>query len=111
VKSWNAATSASLTKPIEEVQIAAEAACGELRSLIATLGATTGVECLDSRLKPCGTIVEFQHAFMLLRAALVRSLIDDRDVTITEASLLMGISRQMVSRLYQAGGATESCSA
>jgi hypothetical protein len=49
---------------------------------------------------------EYEQAVAAMRAAVVRGMVDDEGLTLSEAGARLGISRQAAGRLYQA--ATES---
>ena len=61
----------------------------------------------DARRAPTAAFKEFEHALTAHRARAVRALVDDEHMSFTSVSLLTGVSRQMVARLYRAadGGA------
>lgn len=46
----------------------------------------------------------YEHAVYELRAAVVRALIDDEGLTLSQLAQAMGVTRQTVSRLYRAAG-------
>ena len=74
-------------------------------------GGASAVEVLDV-LAPDGgadvrrqageAISAYLHAVMVLRACVIKTLIDDEGVSITHVATRLGVSRQMVMRLYQA---------
>jgi predicted DNA-binding protein (UPF0251 family) len=47
---------------------------------------------------------EYEHAVMLFRRGMVRALVDEGGLSLTEVARRMGVSRQGVARLYDANG-------
>ena len=47
---------------------------------------------------------EYEHAVFELRAAVVRALVEDEGLTLSQLAQAMGLTRQTVARLYRAGG-------
>jgi|GEM_PF-5773524 len=60
-------------------------------------------ERIETRHRAAAAMQEYERAYMLLRAELVRSLVEDHGYTLTEVAKTMQISRQLVSRLLDAG--------
>ena len=63
------------------------------------------------RLAPTVAFREFEAALTDCRALMIRALVDEEHMTFTEVGGLIGVSRQMVARLYRraagSGPATE----
>jgi hypothetical protein len=55
----------------------------------------------QARLRSSAAIGEFEHAVMIYRGSLIRAMVDDEKLTLTEVGRLLGISRQMTARLYR----------
>jgi hypothetical protein len=55
----------------------------------------------DARLRPSAAIDAFEHAVMLYRAGLIRAMVDDEQLSFTDVGRRLGVSRQMVARLYR----------
>ena len=55
----------------------------------------------DRRVAADEAIAAYRNAVKQLRVAAVRTLVDDEGMTLTAVAGLLGISRQMASRLYQ----------
>lgn len=45
----------------------------------------------------------YEHALFELRAGVVRALIDEEELTLSQLAQAMGVTRQTVARLYRAG--------
>lgn len=103
---------------VEEVATAGRAACEAIESAVQALevGARASmagvplpdvVESLiaaggrDVRLAAAEAFREFERAVAEMRAQVVRSLIDDERLTLTEVASRLHISRQAVGRLYR----------
>jgi predicted DNA-binding protein (UPF0251 family) len=50
----------------------------------------------------------YERAVMRLRGGVVRALIDEENVSLTELAQRMGVSRQVVARLYKVGSRPEA---
>jgi DNA-binding transcriptional ArsR family regulator len=61
----------------------------------------------EARLDTIATYREYEHAVFELRAAVVRALVDEEGVTLSQLAQAMGVTRQTVARPYRAGGASE----
>jgi|GEM_PF-1707000 len=58
----------------------------------------------ETRLAPTVAFREFQAALTDCRASMIRALVDEEQMTFTEVGELIGVSRQMVARLYRRAG-------
>ena len=58
----------------------------------------------ETRLAPTVAFHEFEAALTGCRASMVRALVDGDHMTFTEVGKLIGVSRQMVARLYRRAG-------
>jgi hypothetical protein len=54
----------------------------------------------DARLRSSVAIEAFEHAVRVYRAGLIRAMVDDEMLTFAQVARRMGVSRQMVTRLY-----------
>jgi len=54
------------------------------------------------RLRSADAIADYAGAVARVRSTVIRSLVDDEGLTLTEAAALLGISRQKAGRLYHA---------
>lgn len=54
----------------------------------------------DTRLAPIKAGEKLEHALTAYRAAVIRSLVDDDGLSMSELGHRTGVSRQMISRLY-----------
>jgi Trp operon repressor len=62
----------------------------------------------ETRLRAATAMDEYERAAMTLRGRVIRALIDDGNLSLTEVARRMGVSRQVVTRLYQVGrGSTD----
>jgi hypothetical protein len=55
----------------------------------------------DKRLKSSAAIAAFEHAVMEYRAGLIRAMVDDEKLSFVEIATRMGVSRQLIARLYR----------
>jgi hypothetical protein len=55
----------------------------------------------EARLRSSASIEAFEHAVMLYRVGLIRSMVDGEKLTFAEVARRMGVSRQMIARLYR----------
>ncbi len=55
----------------------------------------------EARLRSSAAIDAFEHAVMLYRAGLIRAMVDDEKLSFTAVGRRLGVSRQMVARLYR----------
>ena len=55
----------------------------------------------QTRLGPTAAFREFEAALTDCRASMIRALVDGDHMTFTEVGELIGVSRQMVARLYR----------
>jgi len=58
----------------------------------------------ETRLAPTVAFRGFEAALTDFRASMVRALVDEDLMTFTEVGELIGVSRQMVARLYRRAG-------
>ncbi len=54
----------------------------------------------EARLKSSTAIDAFEHAIMVYRVGLIRAMVDDEELSFTEIGRRLGVSRQMIARLY-----------
>lgn len=103
---------------VGRIASAADQACDAIRACITTLEAGreahVGGACLvevvqllisaggrETRVNAADAFCDFQRAIGALRSKIVRSLVEDEGLSLTEASRRMDISRQSASRLYE----------
>jgi hypothetical protein len=55
----------------------------------------------EARLSISAAIEAFEHAVMLYRVGLIRAVVDDEKLSFAEVARRMGVSRQMIARLYR----------
>ncbi|HYI45456.1 MAG TPA: PAS domain-containing protein [Actinomycetota bacterium] len=55
----------------------------------------------EIREQAASAIAQYEHALMILRLTMIRGLVDDHGMTFAEVGRRMGISRQLVARLYK----------
>ena len=55
----------------------------------------------DARLRSSAAIDAFEHAVMVYRVGLIRSMVNDEQLSLTEVGRRLGVSRQMIARLYR----------
>jgi hypothetical protein len=55
----------------------------------------------EARLRSSAAIDAFQHAIMVYRVGLIRAMVDDEKLSLTEVGRRLDVSRQMVARLYR----------
>ena len=65
--------------------------------VVAHLSAQGGRE---ARLRASAAIEAYEHAVMVYRACLIRAMIDEEQLSFAEVARNMGVSRQMIARLY-----------
>jgi hypothetical protein len=109
----------------EEVAAAGQAACEAIESAVRALqvGArarTTGIPLVDIvdelidaggrdvRLATTDAFHEFERAVAKMRAGVVRTLVDQDGLSLSEVALRLHISRQAVGRLYRQAGGLEA---
>jgi hypothetical protein len=54
----------------------------------------------EARLRSSGAIEAFEHAVMMYRVGLIRAMVDEEQLSFAEVARRMGVSRQMIARLY-----------
>jgi hypothetical protein len=54
----------------------------------------------EARLRASAAIEAFEHAVMVYRAGLIRAMVDEEKLSFTEVGCRIGVSRQMIARLY-----------
>ena len=55
----------------------------------------------EARLRSSAAIDAFEHAVMVYRIGLIRAMVDDEALSFTEVGRRLGVSRQMIARLYR----------
>jgi hypothetical protein len=55
----------------------------------------------EARLRSAAAIEAFEHAVMVYRVGLIRAMVDEEKLSFAEVARLMGVSRQMIARLYR----------
>jgi hypothetical protein len=55
----------------------------------------------EARLRSSAAIDAFGHAVMVYRIGLIRAMVDDEKISFTEVGRRLGVSRQMIARLYR----------
>jgi hypothetical protein len=60
----------------------------------------------EARLAPTQAFHAFEQSITAYRARAIRALVDDEHMTYTEIAELIGVSRQMVARLYRGTSST-----
>jgi hypothetical protein len=55
----------------------------------------------QARLRSSSAIDAFEHAVMVYRIGLIRAMVDDEKLSLSEVGRRLGVSRQMVARLYR----------
>jgi hypothetical protein len=55
----------------------------------------------EARLRSSAAIEAFEHAVMVYRVGLIRAMVDEEKLSFAEVARLLGVSRQMVARLYR----------
>jgi len=104
---------------LEDVERTATAAISELAGAVAVvreirveraggLDLVSVAEALAVRGGPARRSVaaafqDYEHAVAVLRGRVIRTLVDDHGVTLSALARRMGLSRQAVARLYNAG--------
>ena len=110
-----------LLKAIDEVLRAADAARLELSAAgavltdirrersaggdVVSVAESLSTRGLRSRVSVADSLREYERAVAALRAEVICALVDDVGATVSGLARRMGISRQSVSRLYEAGAA------
>jgi hypothetical protein len=59
----------------------------------------------DVRLASTAAFEAYERAVTSYRSQVIRSLVDEEGMTFTEVGALLGVSRQMIARLYRLRGA------
>jgi hypothetical protein len=54
----------------------------------------------EARLRSSAAIEAFEHAVMMYRIGLIRAMVDEEKLSFAEVARRMGVSRQMIARLY-----------
>jgi hypothetical protein len=54
----------------------------------------------EARLRSSAAIASFEHAVMMYRVGLIRAMVDEEKLSFAEVARHMGVSRQMIARLY-----------
>jgi hypothetical protein len=55
----------------------------------------------EARLRSSTATDAFEHAVMVYRVGLIRAMVDDEKLSLSEVGRRLGVSRQMVARLYR----------
>jgi len=55
----------------------------------------------EARLRSSAAIDAFEHAVMVYRVGLIRTMVDEDKLSFTEVGRRLGVSRQMIARLYR----------
>ena len=55
----------------------------------------------SARLRSSAAIDAFEHAVMVYRVGLIRAMVDEEKLSFSEVGRRMGVSRQMIARLYR----------
>jgi hypothetical protein len=109
---------------VEEVAVAGQAACEAIESAVRALevGARErasgtpladvvdgliGASGREVRLSAADAFREFERAVAEMRARVVRTLVEDEGLSLTEVAARLQISRQAVARLHQHAKAVE----
>jgi hypothetical protein len=58
----------------------------------------------DARLRASAAIDAYEHAVMVYRIGLIRAMVDDEKLSLNEVGRRLGVSRQMIARLYRSDG-------
>jgi hypothetical protein len=92
--------------------LAIEAAVGELRKgsevrsagrpIVDVVDELIGVGGRETRLSAADAFREYERAIASMRAAVVRALVDEGGLSLTDVAKRMKISRQAAARLYEA---------
>ena len=61
----------------------------------------------ETRLGPTVAFREFEAALTDCRASMIRALVDEEHLTFTDVGELIGVTRQMVARLYRRAGGSD----
>jgi len=64
----------------------------------------------ETRLGPTVAFREFEAALTDCRASMIRALVDEEHMTFTDVGELIGVTRQMVARLYRRAGGSDPAS-
>jgi hypothetical protein len=57
----------------------------------------------DARLRSSAAIEAYEHAVMVYRVGLIRAMVDEEQLSLADVARRMGVSRQMIARLYRSG--------
>jgi hypothetical protein len=55
----------------------------------------------EARLRSSAAVEAFGHAVMVYRVGLIRAMVDEEKLSFTEVGRRLGVTRQMISRLYR----------
>jgi hypothetical protein len=55
----------------------------------------------EARLRSSAAVEAFGHAVMVYRVGLIRAMVDEEKLSFTEVGRRIGVTRQMISRLYR----------
>ena len=73
------------------------------RSLIDVVNALIAANGRETRLSAAEAFREYERAIASMRAGVVRALVDEDGLSLTDVAKCMGISRQAATRLYEPG--------
>ena len=88
---------------VEELVGTTRAARADGRSLVEIVDLLIARRGREMRLRASAAFHEYERAVADMRAGIVRALVDDEGMTLSEAGLRLKISRQAATRLYQTG--------
>jgi uncharacterized alpha-E superfamily protein len=92
-------------RALEELEVSRDAR-GSGASLVDVVDQLMSRGGRELRLGAADAFNDYERAVATLRAAVVRSLVDDEGWTLSDAGTRLGISRQAAARLYAAAHAT-----
>jgi hypothetical protein len=97
--------SEDLRAAVEELVGSTRAARADGRSLIEIVDLMAARKGREMRLRAISAFQEYERAVADMRAGVVRALVDEEGMTLSEAGLRLKISRQAATRLYRNGKA------
>ena len=95
--------SEDLRAAVEELVGSTRAARADGRSLVEIVDLLIARNGREMRLRARAAFHEYERAVADLRAGIVRALVDDEGMTLSDVGLRLKISRQAATRLYQTG--------
>ena len=96
--------SEELRAAIEELVGTTRVARADGRSLVEIVDLLIARRGREMRLRASAAFHDYERAVADMRAGIVRALVDEEGMTLSEAGLRLKISRQAATRLYQSGG-------